>query len=392
MWVAGQGYSFKPSQMLLIETQGENPSDPPIRQIVHLLAEGDPGGPPVKETCDDIFTLPVSHGGPPYLTCLGSPPTAAKAPTAVTRIAWRSSDALTVARDLSETVVIGNIANATQGRTATEVFLIGPPPNGEAQPPPSAIERIGPQPLISPGFCGTPPTIRLHTLANAPLAWLPQPTLDPSGLPMPEITLNETSGSGAWNWVRSLLLAEQFDQSFTIDPVAYATITTNSDLTVQSDYASDQGNTIRFGDSVFGANPNDGMSFTVMAILTTNMRQVIDQAFLRASASRWSSPSPTRRTAQRSGGRFSREATRTDRLDYERLACLRLAGGSIRNIALNGAFLAAETGEPVRMGHLRRAAQAEYAKLERRLTPSEAAAWPAGDVDASPPTEADAWA
>jgi hypothetical protein len=263
MWVAGHGYRFKPGQMLLIETQGENPGDPPIRQIVHLLAEGDPGGPPVKETCDHIFLLPVDHSGPPFMTCHASPPGATEAPAAVTRIAWQPSDALTVARDLSQTVVIGNIASATQGRTVSETFLIGPPPEGVAQPPPSAFERIGPQPLISPGVCGAPPSIRMYTLANAPLAWLPQPALDPSGLPMPEIVLNETTGSGAWDWVRSLLLAEQFDQSFTIDPAAFATIATNSDLTIQSDYASDEGDTIRFGDSVFGANPDDGMAFTV---------------------------------------------------------------------------------------------------------------------------------
>jgi hypothetical protein len=263
MWVAGSGYGFQPGQMLLIETQGENPGDPPIRQIVHLLTKGDSGGPPVKESCDDIFMLPVSHGGPPHLTCPASPPTATQAPAAVTRIAWRASDALTAARDLSKTVVIGNIANATQGRTSTEVFLIGPPPHGVAQPPPSAIERIGPQPLISPGVCGTAPAIRLHTLANAPLAWLPQPALDPSGLPMPEIVLRETAGGGDWAWVRSLLLAEQFDPSFTIDPAHYATIASNSDGTAQSDYASDEGDTIRFGDSVFGANPDDGMAFAV---------------------------------------------------------------------------------------------------------------------------------
>jgi len=263
MWVAGHGYHFKPGQMLLIETQGENPGDPPIRQIVQLLAEGDPGGPPAKQACDDIFTLPVSHAGPPYLTCQGSPPTAKEAPAAVTRIAWRAADALTAARDLSQTVVIGNIANATQGRTTTETFLIGPPPQGEAQPPPSAIERAGPQPLISPGVCGAPPAICLHTLANSPLAWLPQPALDPSGEPMPEITLAETTGSGPWTWVRSLLLAGQFDPSFTVDPVAYAAIATNSDGTLQSDYAGDQGDTIRFGDGVFGANPDDGMAFAV---------------------------------------------------------------------------------------------------------------------------------
>jgi hypothetical protein len=263
MWVAGHGYGFKPGQMLLIETLGENPGDPPIRQIVHLLSAGDPGGPPIKETCDDLFLLPIDHGGPPYLTCKTSPPGATEAPAAATRIAWQTADALVVARDLSRTVVIGNIANATQGRTASETFLIGPPPPGVAQPPPSAIERLGAQPLIAPGDCGTPPSIRMYTLANAPLAWLPQPALDPSGLPMPEIALRETTGSGAWSWVRSLLTAAPFDPSFTIDPAAFATIAANSDGTSQSDYANDEGDTIRFGDSVFGANPDDGMAFTV---------------------------------------------------------------------------------------------------------------------------------
>ena len=261
MWVAGSGWGFQPGQMLLIETKGENPGDPPIRQIVHLLMAADPGGPPVKETCDEIFLLPVSADGPPYLTCPSSPPGATEAPAAVTRIAWRASDALTAARDLSQTVVIGNIANATQGRTSSEVFLIGPPPEGVAQPPPSAIERIGPQPLISPGVCGTPPAIRLHTLANAPLAWLPQTAADGSVQSAPEVSLIETNSGDRWSWLSSLLLAEQFDQSFTIDPAVYATIAVNSDQSVQSEYASDEGDTIRFGDSVFGANPDDGMEF-----------------------------------------------------------------------------------------------------------------------------------
>jgi ATP-dependent 26S proteasome regulatory subunit len=125
-------------------------------------------------------------------------------------------------------------------------------------------------------------------------------------------------------------------------------------------------------------------------VLTTNMRQGIDQAFLRRI--RFSVEFPFPDAAHRAAiwrGVFP-GATHTEGLDFERLAHLRVAGGSIRNIALNGAFLAAETGEPVRMSHLRRAAQAEYAKLERRLTPTEAEAWPANDAEPSPPSGA--WA
>jgi len=131
-------------------------------------------------------------------------------------------------------------------------------------------------------------------------------------------------------------------------------------------------------------------SYRGLAILTTNMRQGIDQAFLRRIRFAVEFPFPD--AAHRAAiwrGVFP-AATRTEGLDHERLARLRLAGGSIRNIALNAAFLAAEKGGPVRMGHLQLAAQAEYAKLERRLTPIEAEAWPATVAEASPPIAAEA--
>jgi hypothetical protein len=44
-------------------------------------------------------------------------------------------------------------------------------------------------------------------------------------------------------------------------------------------------------------------------------------------------------------------------------------------MALNAAFLAAETGEPVRMSHLARAARGEYAKLERPLNEADLRGW-----------------
>jgi hypothetical protein len=64
-------------------------------------------------------------------------------------------------------------------------------------------------------------------------------------------------------------------------------------------------------------------------------------------------------------------------LDAERLARLNVAGGNIRNIALNAAFLAADLNEPMRMGHLLKAARSEYAKMEKVLTESEVAGWDA---------------
>ena len=52
-----------------------------------------------------------------------------------------------------------------------------------------------------------------------------------------------------------------------------------------------------------------------------------------------------------------------------------VAGGSIRNIALSAAFLAAEAREPVRMIHLLQAARAEAGKRDRPLSEAETKGW-----------------
>jgi AAA+ superfamily predicted ATPase len=112
-----------------------------------------------------------------------------------------------------------------------------------------------------------------------------------------------------------------------------------------------------------------------LAILTTNMRGALDQAFRRRI--RFAVPFPFPDAPQREAiwAKVFPEAAPTRGLDPGRLSRLRLAGGNIRNIALNAAFLAAEAGEDVQMHHLRRAAEAEFAKLDRRASPAEAEAW-----------------
>ncbi len=112
-----------------------------------------------------------------------------------------------------------------------------------------------------------------------------------------------------------------------------------------------------------------------LAILTTNMKQALDTAFLRRIRFVVEFPFPD--TAQRAEiwRRIFPDKTPTEALDPARLARLNIAGGNIRNIALYAAFLAAESGEPVRMSHLLRAARVEYAKLERPLTDAEAVGW-----------------
>jgi hypothetical protein len=67
--------------------------------------------------------------------------------------------------------------------------------------------------------------------------------------------------------------------------------------------------------------------------------------------------------------------TPTDSLDIAQLARLSVAGGNIRNIALNAAFIAAEAGQPVRMSHLLQAAKSECQKLEKPVNESEIGGW-----------------
>ncbi|MBD2158523.1 ATP-binding protein [Leptolyngbya sp. FACHB-16] len=112
-----------------------------------------------------------------------------------------------------------------------------------------------------------------------------------------------------------------------------------------------------------------------LAILTTNLRSAIDPAFLRRIRFVVQFPFPD--VAQRTEiwQRMFPAKLPTEGLDYGKLAQLSVAGGNIRNIALNAAFLAADSREPLQMKHLLRAAQSEYTKLEKTLTNAEAGGW-----------------
>jgi hypothetical protein len=116
-------------------------------------------------------------------------------------------------------------------------------------------------------------------------------------------------------------------------------------------------------------------SYQGLAILTTNMKSALDPAFLRRLRFVLQFPFPDAVQRRDIWRRMFPQATPTEGLDLERLAKLNIAGGNIRNIALNAAFLAADASEPVRMGHLLRAARGEYAKLERPLTEVEMGGW-----------------
>jgi hypothetical protein len=105
-----------------------------------------------------------------------------------------------------------------------------------------------------------------------------------------------------------------------------------------------------------------------LAILTTNQKSALDKAFLRRIRFVVEFPFPDAADRARIWQRIFPTETPIEALDIGWLVRLNIAGGNIRNIAMNAAFLAAEAAEPVRMRHLLSAARSEYLKLDKPLT------------------------
>jgi SpoVK/Ycf46/Vps4 family AAA+-type ATPase len=116
-------------------------------------------------------------------------------------------------------------------------------------------------------------------------------------------------------------------------------------------------------------------SYRGLAILTTNMKSALDPAFLRRIRFVVQFPFPDATLRAQIWQRTFPEGTPTDGLNINRLAQLNIPGGSIRNIALRAAFLAADSDEPVRMSHLLAATRSEYSKIEKPLTEIEIEGW-----------------
>lgn len=112
-----------------------------------------------------------------------------------------------------------------------------------------------------------------------------------------------------------------------------------------------------------------------LAILTTNLKSSLDQAFLRRLRFVITFPFPDSKSRAEIWRRIFPKQTPTQDLDFQKLAQLNLAGGNIRNIALNAAFGAADAESPVMMRHILSAAQSECTKLEKTLTDTEIQGW-----------------
>jgi ATP-dependent 26S proteasome regulatory subunit len=112
-----------------------------------------------------------------------------------------------------------------------------------------------------------------------------------------------------------------------------------------------------------------------LAVLTTNLKHALDPAFLRRLRFVIQFPFPDMAQRAEMWRRTFPPSLPTSGLNIEKLARLHIAGGNIRNIALNAAFLAADAEEPLQMKYLLRAAVTEYNKLEKPLTETEIGGW-----------------
>jgi len=223
-WIAGIGHGFTSGQQLLIDTRAAISADPSTRQVVTLIA--------VEETSDLLFNRPV------------------------TRIGWRTEDRLLADRDLGLdadgapfTTFAGNLVPATQGRTVVERFAIpaSPLPAGNL-----AIVREGAR------LGGVLSLQYLYTLAGSPLAWL---AAADGGSFLPEIAVDD--GERSWSWRRRIVDAAAGDPAFTVEPFRMRPLGRNSDGTLSHDYDGSAGETLRFGDGTFGAEPAEGTLFEV---------------------------------------------------------------------------------------------------------------------------------
>jgi hypothetical protein len=116
-------------------------------------------------------------------------------------------------------------------------------------------------------------------------------------------------------------------------------------------------------------------AFRGLAVLTTNLKQSLDNAFLRRLRFVVAFPFPDVAERRRIWDRALPADTPRCDLDLDRAARLQVTGGNIRNIALHAAFLAAAERSPVRMRHLLKASRDECVRIEKSVTTAEIGGW-----------------
>jgi ATP-dependent 26S proteasome regulatory subunit len=102
-----------------------------------------------------------------------------------------------------------------------------------------------------------------------------------------------------------------------------------------------------------------------IVILATNLRENMDDAFTRRIRFIVEFPFPDARHRQEIWqSHFPPKAPVSGSIDYEFLARrFQIAGGNIKNVALNAAFLAAENGGMIEMKHVLHGTKREFEKM-----------------------------
>jgi hypothetical protein len=115
-------------------------------------------------------------------------------------------------------------------------------------------------------------------------------------------------------------------------------------------------------------------SFGGLAILATNMKGALDQAFMRRLRFIVNFPFPGATERSRIWQMALAPEVPRDGIDYERLARFNLSGGNIHSIALNAAFTAAQRadgGRSVTMPMLLSATRSELRKLDKQINEAD---------------------
>jgi len=102
-----------------------------------------------------------------------------------------------------------------------------------------------------------------------------------------------------------------------------------------------------------------------VVILATNLRENMDNAFTRRIRFIVEFPFPDEENRHHIWKKqFPKEAPLNKDIDYKFLSKqFRVAGGNIKNIALNAAFLAAQNGKVIRMEHILQSTRTEFEKI-----------------------------
>jgi SpoVK/Ycf46/Vps4 family AAA+-type ATPase len=110
-----------------------------------------------------------------------------------------------------------------------------------------------------------------------------------------------------------------------------------------------------------------------IAILATNLRENLDDAFLRRLHFVVEFPVPDEADRERMWRRFIPPRAPVDAIDFAFLARqFRLPGGNIKNIVVSAAYLASANGGRIGMPHLIRAVWREHQKIGRVLSVGDA--------------------